>query len=96
MTNSTDKAVQEFYKENGKCCAGCDWWQYYNSITGDCTKSAPVSGSERHSMLDVEGLSLPMNAGHIITTRDHVCGDFVDSDLPTETPFDKWAEGFHD
>ena len=71
--------IDTFYKAKGACCAGCDWWRHYNSVVGDCTKSAPVSGAERVGMLDIGNLSLDFAAGHVLTKRDHVCGDFVDT-----------------
>jgi len=73
------KYVDHFYKKNGPCCAGCDWWRYHNSSIGECTKSAPVSASERLSMIGIESLSGDIGAGHILTKRDHLCGDFVDT-----------------
>jgi len=72
--------IDKFYQNHGPCCAGCDWWRWHNVLIGDCTKSAPVSVDERAGMLDMENLSLGLDAGHVITPRDHVCGDFVDSD----------------
>lgn len=45
---------------------------------GECTRSVPVSDSERWAMLEIEGCSLPPASGHIITRRDHLCGDFKD------------------
>lgn len=71
--------IDKFYKDNGNCCAGCDWWRYHNALIGDCTKSAPVSGDERISMIDITWTSLDVESGHIMTKRDHVCGDFVDN-----------------
>lgn len=73
------KCIDKFYKKNGPCCAGCDWWGWYNSLVGECIKSAPVGGKERYSMLDIQfSPSANLEAGHIITTRDHYCGDFKD------------------
>lgn len=72
------KEVDKFYKTNGPCCAGCDFWRWHNSVIGDCTKSAPVSGAERWSMLNMGSLSLNAEAGHIVTPRHHLCGDFKD------------------
>lgn len=69
-----------FYHEHGNCCAGCDHWRWHNSLVGDCTRTAPVSAKERFSMvLDAQSLSIEPEAGHIITGRDHVCGEFVDT-----------------
>lgn len=70
--------LDRFYFQNGPCCAGCDWWNWQNSLTGECQKSAPISGEERWAMLDITGCSLPFDAGHIITKRDHHCGGFND------------------
>lgn len=72
--------VDRFYKKYGPCCAGCDFWRHYNSVAGECILSAPVSGDERVAMLGIIDPSLTPGAGHVITLRDHWCGDFVDSD----------------
>jgi hypothetical protein len=71
--------VDAFYKAHGPCCAGCDWWRWYNSLAGDCTRSAPVASAERLAMLGIIGSSLAPEAGHVITRRDHVCGEFQDA-----------------
>lgn len=75
----TQEIIDAFYAAHGPCCAGCDWWRWYNSCAGACIRSAPVSGSERISMLGVSYTSLPLGAGHIMTTREHVCGEFRDT-----------------
>lgn len=71
--------IDRFYRDHGPCCAGCDWWRHYNSVAGECIKSAPVSGAERIAMLGIENPSTEPGAGHIITPRDHVCGEFEDT-----------------
>ena len=76
------QSIDSFYLSHGKCCAGCDWWRWHTPYIGDCTKSAPVSGLERYSMLGMENISVSIPAGHIVTRRDHVCGDFVDERKP--------------
>lgn len=70
--------VDSFYWKHGPCCAGCDWWRHISSVAGDCTKSAPVSGAERVSMLGMESPSCLIGAGHVVTPREHICGDFKD------------------
>ena len=70
--------IDRFYMANGPCCAGCDWWRSLNSYAGECTRSAPVSATERTAMLGIECPSLSIGAGHALTPRDHRCGDFVD------------------
>lgn len=72
------KAVDAFYAKHGPCCAGCDWWRFHNSLVGECIKSAPVSANERTAMLGITGVSMDIGAGHILTKRDHLCGDFSD------------------
>lgn len=74
----SQKSIDAFYKKNGDCCAGCDWWHWINSVVGNCTKSDPVSERERLGMLNIENCSLNVGAGHVLTKRDHVCGDFKD------------------
>ena len=73
--------IDRFYLESGPCCAGCDWWRWYNSVIGECTKSAPVSGKERIAMIGMESCSMDIGAGHVITDREHYCGDFHDSEI---------------
>lgn len=76
----TQSILDAFYKKHGSCCAGCDWWRWYNSAVGECTRNAPVSGADRYGMLGMTGLSIELNAGHIMTLRDHVCGEFIDTE----------------
>ena len=71
--------VDEFYKQHGPCCAGCDWWRWSNTVAGECIRTVPVSGAERFAMLDITWSSLIPGAGHIMTLRDHVCGEFIDT-----------------
>lgn len=71
--------LDRFYFKNGPCCAGCDWWRSISSRAGDCTKSKPVDGHTRWEMLGITGISMKPLAGHIVTARHHVCGDFKDN-----------------
>mgnify|MGYP003365641348 CR=1 FL=1 len=77
--NMTQKRVDNFYKQNGKCCAGCDHWGWITAMIGECGKSPLVSASERISLLNIEGLSLDVGAGKIMTERDYCCGNFIDT-----------------
>lgn len=72
------EVIDRFYVEHGACCAGCDWWQYANSVAGQCTRHAPVAAAERFSMTGMTAISAPIGAGHQVTLRDHYCGDFKD------------------
>lgn len=74
----TQVIVDAFYKAHGPCCAGCDWWRWHNSLVGECIRTAPTSGAERFAMLGVTGSTLPLDAGHIMTPREHLCGEFKD------------------
>lgn len=78
-TSARQSSIDAFYRANGPCCAGCDWWQHFNSFVGECTASPPVSGTERVAMLGIESSSISPGAGHIMTLRDHKCGQFVDT-----------------
>lgn len=76
------EAADRFYVKHGPCCAGCDWWHHSNSVIGECRKSAPVSAAERYSIVRMEWTSWRLSeleAGHILTNREHHCGDFTDS-----------------
>lgn len=79
MTDTTQAVIDKFYRKNGPCCAGCDHWRWHNSHLGDCTRRAPVSEEERHGMLGIHGYTGERQAGHVLTQRSHVCGDFYDS-----------------
>jgi len=67
-----------FYFERGPCCAGCDRWRSISGLIGECHARAPVSGHERYSAILGNPSPMPMPAGHILTYRDHHCGDFKD------------------
>ena len=70
--------IDSFYVKHGPCCAGCDWWQYANTVAGQCIRHAPVS---RVDSLSASGLNFahsPSDSGHPMTVRDHYCGDFKD------------------
>lgn len=75
------QACDRFYAAHGPCCAGCDWWVHINSVLGECRRSAPVSAEERYSMANLDWHTFRLqkkDAGHILTNRDHHCGDFKD------------------
>ena len=75
----TGECVDRFYMERGPCCAGCDWWMFHNSVAGECRRSAPVSGAESIGLLGITYTSAPLQAGHVMTLREHHCGEFKDS-----------------
>jgi hypothetical protein len=78
LSREAQEILDSFYWRNGPCCAGCDWWQVVNTVTGCCIKAAPVSGGERLEMLGIGSASLSVGAGHPLTPRAHQCGDFRD------------------
>jgi hypothetical protein len=83
------EAADRFYVKQGPCCAGCDWWHHSSSVIGECRKSAPVSAKERYSVVRMDWTSWRLTeseAGHILTNRDHHCGDFKDSFEWTSLP----------
>lgn len=71
--------VDEFYKQNGRCCAGCDNWRFHNSFYGECIKSSILSSGERTAMIGIKFNSAVIEPGHVITPREFVCGLFEDS-----------------
>jgi hypothetical protein len=77
--STRQEILDRFYWEHGHCCAGCDWWRSISALVGDCTKSAPVSSEERSSMLGIYPSWPPIPAGHVVTPREHTCGDFKDN-----------------
>jgi hypothetical protein len=78
MAGEIQESLDRFYFSHGPCCAGCDWWRSISPLTGECTKSAPVDGATRWAMIGLTHCSLKLMPGHIITPRDHVCGEFKD------------------
>lgn len=95
--DSNQEWVDRFYMSHGDCCAGCDYWEHHNALVGDCKRSAPVSGVERVSMLNITRISLPPKSGHIMTRREHHCGDFKDTfDWGTLPPHYLRRIGFQD
>jgi hypothetical protein len=78
LVTKAQEFIDRFYVEHGPCCAGCDWWRSLNSRAGECHKAAPVSGIERFAMIGIEKPSLQLEAGQIMTQREHHCGDFKD------------------
>lgn len=71
--------VDKFYIKNGKCCAGCDYWRHDGSVVGECTNSKILPSHERASLLNFKEVSLCLGAGHALTRRDYVCGQFKDT-----------------
>lgn len=76
--DARQEAIDHFYWKHGPCCAGCDYWRHQNSVAGECMKSAPVPGKDRAAVLRIESCSAFDGAGHVLTPREHVCGDFRD------------------
>jgi hypothetical protein len=80
QTAERQEFVDRFYwSSETRCCAGCDHWRHLNSVYGECRRSAPVSAAERWGMTGISGSSLRSEAGHVITSRDHGCGEFSDT-----------------
>lgn len=75
---SASENADRYYMAHGACCAGCDWWSQLNSVAGECRRTAPVPGEQRTAMLGMRNVSLPLVAGHVMTLREHHCGDFKD------------------
>jgi len=78
MSDVVQEFIDRFYWTNGPCCAGCEWWRSLNSRVGECRKSRPASDGERWAMLGIESSSLRTGAGHVMTKREHRCGEFKD------------------
>lgn len=68
--------IDQFAAEHGPCCAGCDYWRWHNSVVGDCLRTAPVAWHDRVALLGMTGCSAPIGSGHIMTPREHWCGEF--------------------
>ena len=80
-----EDCLDDFYRENGPCCAGCDYWRYHNAVVGDCIRTAPdYSGRERLAMIGLRCCSADVGPGHAITMRGHWCGEFKDEPEPEE------------
>lgn len=78
IPDQDQQLADAFYAKNGPCCSGCDSWHRINVLVGECHKTAPVAGHERFAMLGMRP-SIPLDAGHIMTKRDHHCGEFSDT-----------------
>lgn len=78
IPDKEQELADAFYVKHGHCCAGCDWWHRINTLVGECHRAAPVAGHERYNMLGMRP-SIPLDAGHIMTVRDHRCGEFADT-----------------
>lgn len=76
---SLQEIIDSFYAPHGPCCAGCDWWHHVNSLVGECHRSAPVPGEQRIAMLGMHSISIAVPAGHVMTPREHHCGEFTDA-----------------
>ncbi|GEP11703.1 hypothetical protein MMMDOFMJ_1706 [Methylobacterium gnaphalii] len=77
-TTERQASLDTYYFARGPCCAGCDWWRAHNSRAGECHRTRMVAGVDRSAPLGIEGASLRIGAGHVMTPRDHVCGEFRD------------------
>lgn len=84
MSKSESDAYQEqiradkFYMQNGECCSGCDHWRGIGGTIGECTNSKIISSKDRLVFLGLRNCTLDIGAGHAITRRDYVCGQFKD------------------
>ncbi|MGX7706365.1 hypothetical protein [Methylobacterium sp. Gmos1] len=76
--DTRQEILDTFYHQQGPCCAGCDWWHSISTLVGECHRSAMVSGHDRMIALGIDYSSLAFGAGHVVTKREHVCGDFKD------------------
>ncbi len=78
MASERQEVLDTFYHKQGPCCAGCDWWHSISALVGECHRSAMVSGHDRMLALGISQSSMALGAGHAITERQHVCGEFKD------------------
>lgn len=78
MGDERQELLDTFYHQHGPCCAGCDWWHSLNSRAGECRRTAMIPGADRPAPLGITGASLALGAGHAMTPREHVCGEFKD------------------
>ena len=78
IPSAKQELLDRFYAKHGPCCAGCDYWHWITSMVGEFHRSAPVSDLERTAMLGIKVPSLAPEAGHVMTRREHRCGDFKD------------------
>jgi hypothetical protein len=82
----TQDRIDRFAAEHAPCCAGCDHWRWHNSVVGECLRTAPVAGIARVSMLGISATSAPLQSGHIMTPREHRCGEFQDNEQHMGNP----------
>lgn len=74
----TQAFIDRFYRDNGRCCAGCDNWRWHNSVVGECIESNLVAGSDRATFLGIKGMSADIESGHVMTNREYACNNFID------------------
>lgn len=70
--------ADKFYMENGNCCSGCDHWRGMGGTIGECTNSKIMPWKDIMGFLGWENCTMNGKAGHAITRRDYVCGQFKD------------------
>ncbi|WP_252108939.1 MULTISPECIES: hypothetical protein [unclassified Halomonas] len=74
------QCIKAFYDENGPCCAGCDHWDPIGASVGECTRTAPVAGADRISVLGWDNVTMRIDSGQIVTPREHWCGEFIETE----------------
>lgn len=74
----TQHYVDTFYAKTGPCCAGCDFWRWLNSVVGECVRMPPNQSHDTAAGLGLTGCSHPKSTANL-TYRNHVCGEFRDS-----------------
>ncbi len=78
MAGERQEVLDTFYHQQGPCCAGCDWWRSISAFVGECHRTAMASGHDRMIALGIDYSSRAFGAGHVITKREHVFGEFKD------------------
>lgn len=80
MGNANQKLADEFYKNNGNCCSGCDHWRFLNGAkVGECVKSNIMSLEDAYAGIGITSHSGSAGTSHALTKRYYVCGNFEDT-----------------
>ncbi|MEC6833002.1 hypothetical protein VXS06_14640 [Photobacterium toruni] len=78
-TEYHQQKADEFYKQNGKCCSGCDHWSMHNHFVGECLKSQLMPTSTALSGIGIKSCTIKESVSHALTKRDYVCSNFIDT-----------------
>lgn len=67
------------YWSNGPCCAGCDHWDSYAGLTGECQYAGIIPGDQVLASMGIQWSTLHNpSPGYPFTKARHCCSNFKD------------------